>query len=446
MTSTLTAHIVDPYLPETPIANVIRDVITGNERAGRLEEAFYVVDVENIIEKYRKLLKYMPRMKQHYAIKGNPSPIVLEILAGMGISFDCASRGEIETILKLGVSPNRIIFANPVKARSHITFAAEVGVTKMTFDSEYELYKIQRMYPGADMVLRILVSDKSVKYPLAKKLGVNIIGTSFHVGSLCQSGKAYARAIRDSRYVFDLGNELGFNMHLLDIGGGFSGTTTSLNKTSIDMAQTVSKALEYYFPVFNQTTDFTVISEFGRYYVDTAYTLADVIEGKKRVILDDVKSNIRNEMMYYIMDGVHQSFREVLVKNDFHDPIPLDPHNPNEPLYNTTLWGPTCDSVDAVRKGFWLPELSIGEWIYFDTMGAYTVAEGGEFNGFKVPRQLFFVSERARQTINAMNNRDMIFAILATGAIPTEELVDVDLHQSRTPFASCSLPLQFPFI
>lgn len=46
---------------------------------------------------------------------------------------------------------------------------------------------------------------------------------SFHVGSGCQEAEAYDAAIQQARDVFDMGLSMGFDMDLLDIGGGFPG-------------------------------------------------------------------------------------------------------------------------------------------------------------------------------------------------------------------------------
>ena len=46
---------------------------------------------------------------------------------------------------------------------------------------------------------------------------------SFHVGSGVRDPESYAAAIRASRQVFDQASKLGFQMDLLDIGGGFPG-------------------------------------------------------------------------------------------------------------------------------------------------------------------------------------------------------------------------------
>ncbi|KAL0016900.1 hypothetical protein SO802_003969 [Lithocarpus litseifolius] len=76
----------------------------------------------------------LPTVQPYYAVKCNPNLSFLGAMAALGSNFDCASQAEIESILSLGVSPDRIIFANPCKAESHIKYAASVGVHLMTFD------------------------------------------------------------------------------------------------------------------------------------------------------------------------------------------------------------------------------------------------------------------------------------------------------------------------
>ena len=56
----------------------------------------------------------MPRVKIHYAIKANPHPEILRVMADMGSCFDVASDGEIRTLHDMGVDGGRLIYANPV--------------------------------------------------------------------------------------------------------------------------------------------------------------------------------------------------------------------------------------------------------------------------------------------------------------------------------------------
>jgi ornithine decarboxylase len=115
-----------------------------------INDSFYTCDLSNVIQKYRDWCREMPRVIIHYAIKCNNNENVLKILAALGSSFDCATKGEIEEILALNVDPDRIIFANTTKYLCHIEYAREKGVRKMTFDNEEELHKIKALYPDAE--------------------------------------------------------------------------------------------------------------------------------------------------------------------------------------------------------------------------------------------------------------------------------------------------------
>jgi len=52
-------------------------------------------------------------------------------------------------LIDLRVAPSRIIYANPCKETSYIQYAAEHGVSLMTFDNEKELFKIKTTFPEA---------------------------------------------------------------------------------------------------------------------------------------------------------------------------------------------------------------------------------------------------------------------------------------------------------
>ena len=97
---------------------------------------------------------------------------MLKQLIGMGVNFDCASLSEIKTVMRLGVTPDRIIFANPCKLPSHIAFARTARVKMMTFDNEDELRKIKKIFPGARLVLRIATDDSAATHSrLSTKFG-----------------------------------------------------------------------------------------------------------------------------------------------------------------------------------------------------------------------------------------------------------------------------------
>ena len=59
------------------------------------------------------------------------------------------------------------------------------------------------------------------------------------------------------------------------------------------------------------------------------------------------------------------------------------------PLFPTTLWGPTCDSIDKITDVAVLPELDVGDWLVFENMGAYTIAGSCQFNGFPLSTKVY---------------------------------------------------------
>jgi len=51
--------------------------------------------------------------------------------------------------------------------------------------------------------------------------------------------------------------------------------------------------------------------------------------------------------------------------------------------------------MDCIGKDLMLPELEVGEWLYFTNMGAYTVAAASAFNGFKQSPTLHYIQRPA---------------------------------------------------
>ncbi|KAF7645295.1 hypothetical protein LDENG_00206990 [Lucifuga dentata] len=218
------------------------------------------------------------------------------MLSALGAGFDCASKAEMEQILSLGVTTDQIIFAHTRKPLTHLKYASAHGVNVMTFDSEDELLKISEFHPKAKLVLRIAVDDSKAVIKLnakfgadletvgellkrAAELGLEVIGVSFHVGSGCTDSLAFRQAIIDSRQAFDTANLLGFQLSLLDIGGGFPGKDNKKMKFE-EISEVINSALDEFFPV---GCGVQIIAEPGRYYASKAFTLAVKVIAKRSI-------------------------------------------------------------------------------------------------------------------------------------------------------------------
>eukprot|EP01092_Planopodium_desertum_P016033 TRINITY_DN879_c0_g1_i1.p1 TRINITY_DN879_c0_g1~~TRINITY_DN879_c0_g1_i1.p1 ORF type:complete len:475 (+),score=98.32 TRINITY_DN879_c0_g1_i1:210-1634(+) len=388
----------------------LKEVIQSKLDAHKLEDAFYVVDLGELVRKYRQWVTLLPNVVPFYAVKCNPKLVVLKTLADLGTNFDCASMHEIEAVLSIGVSPDRIIYANACKQPSHIRYARDVGVRMMTFDCESELVKIKANYPEAQLLLRLKTDDSSSvcqlssKFgavdthgasliKLAKKLELSVIGISFHVGSGCGDPTAYEKSLASARMVFDQALELGYDFEILDIGGGFPGSDGKVSFPGI-----VSKLAPFLTKYFPKTR---LIAEPGRFFVATSHTLMTNIISKKEITVEATKelskrlktseSAAQDRFLYYVNDGVYGSFNNIMF--DHASPIPYALEDKGL-LSPATVFGPTCDGLDTICKGSLLPDLEVGDWLYWPEMGAYTVAAASMFNGFDLSR-VFYVNSEA---------------------------------------------------
>lgn len=374
------------------------------------EDAYFVADLGEIQRQYKRWCTLLPRIEPFYAVKCNPNPAVLSTLVQLGIGFDCASRNEIATMLEMGVSPKKIIYANPCKQASFIRYADQQGVEMMTFDNADELHKVKKNHPNAKLVLRILADDSrsicklGLKFgasmditrqllETAKSLDLNVVGVSFHVGSGCFDSMAFREACVRARKVFDEAEEIGFQMSLLDVGGGFPSNCKSLIPFE-EIASVLGPAVDEFFP-----PSVRVISEPGRFFVASAFTLAVNITARRTVYTQasaegDLMIQQKPSFMYYVNDGVYGSFNcilfdhaecdaKVLCRDGVYLPGNVEQQECHFEKFKCSVWGPTCDSMDCITKNGALPELNVGDWLYYENMGAYTMCAASTFNGFK---------------------------------------------------------------
>lgn len=344
-------------------------------------------------------------------MKCNPDTEVLRLLAALGTGFDCASKAEIEQVLALGVDPSRIIYAQPCKTKSYVRYAAQHGVKQMTFDNADELYKTKAHFPDAELFLRILTDDSSslcrlsLKFgasldyteellKLAKDLDLNVVGVSFHVGSGASDPQSFAKAVQDSRIVFDQATDVGFELKTLDVGGGFSGDTFEA------MAHVLSEALEEYFP-----PSVRIIGEPGRYYVSSAFTLACNIIARRDI---QDPTSLLTSYMLYLNDGVYGNFSSIIFDHQHPSPriLSKNKNGRNDTLIDYSIWGPSCDGIDLISGACTLHGLlDVGDWLYFEDMGAYTKCSATKFNGFTDSHEVIYISSEpgASALLNYLN-------------------------------------------
>lgn len=249
-----------------------------------IEQSFFIADLGEVYRQFVRWKKNLPRIEPFYAVKCNPDPLVMRLLASLGAGFDCASKDEIAKVLALtpNVPRRNIIFANPCKANPQIRYAQQAGVEMMTFDNADELHKCKKLYPNSQLLLRIWTDDSKSQCQLSRKFGaseesirpllklakilsLNVIGVSFHVGSGSHDPDAFVSSVDMAKRAFDIGRDLGYDFSILDVGGGFC------HDDFESVARVLGEKVDEQFPA---EMGVRIIGEPGRYFVASAFTLA----------------------------------------------------------------------------------------------------------------------------------------------------------------------------
>ncbi|KAB0390417.1 hypothetical protein E2I00_012792 [Balaenoptera physalus] len=296
----------------------------------------------------------------------------------------------------------------------------------MTFDSEVELMKVARAHPKAKLVLRIATDDSKAVYSLsvkfgatlktsrlllewAKELAIDVIGVSFHVGSGSTDPGTFMQAISDARCV-----------------------------TSV-----INPALDKYFPL---DSGVRIMAEPGRYYVASAFTLAINIIAKKLVLKEQTGSDDEDELseqtfMYYVNDGVYGSFNCILFDHAHVKPLLQKRPKPDKKYYSCSIWGPTCDGLDRTVERYNLPKMHVGDWMFFENMGAYTVAAASTFSGFQRLTIYYVTSGPTWQLMQQIQNHDFPLGVEEqdVGALPVSCAWESGMKQHPEACASARI-------
>jgi ornithine decarboxylase len=360
----------------------------------------FIVDHAAVRSNYAEFKRYLPRVQAYYAVKANPDPAILQTLHAIGASFDVASMAEFnmvyENIRSLSAKDrqnfiwDKIIYSNPIKDKRTLE---ELDAYKplVAFDNSEEIKKIRKHAPHAGLTLRIRVPNTGSMVELSSKFGaapgeavdliaqasdagLTVEGLAFHVGSQCTNVDNYVQAFSTSAAIMEEAASRGFELKLLDIGGGFPARYDKHVRPFRELAKILSTELDRLFP-----KSLEILAEPGRFMVGTAATLVAEVIGK---------SERDGKRCYYINDGIYHTFSGILFD---HCQYHLKAFKKG-PKQISSVFGPTCDALDTISQAEDLPELNLGDLIYSENIGAYTHASSTYFNGFP-PAKVFHINQ-----------------------------------------------------
>ena len=349
-----------------------------------------VLDLDVVRDNYASFAKALPDTRVFYAVKANPDPSVLELLARLGSCFDTASVVEIEQVLAAGAGVDRISYGNTIKKERDIKRAFELGVRLFAVDCEAEVEKVARAAPGAKVFCRMLCDGDGAEWPLSRKfgcapelgprvlehahrLGLIAFGLSFHVGSQQRDPRMWDGALKAAAAIFCDLAERGIVLQMVNLGGGFPAKYGKNVPAVETYAQAILHSLRRHFGNHIPET----IIEPGRGMVGNA----GVIEAE--VVLISRKSDDDKVKWVYLDIGKFNGLAETM---DEMIRYPIRTAFDGAATEPCVVAGPSCDSVDVLyeKKPYFLPiGLEIGSKVLIEGTGAYTATYSSiGFNGF----------------------------------------------------------------
>ncbi|KAH9812422.1 pyridoxal-dependent decarboxylase [Melampsora americana] len=291
----------------------------------------------------------------------------------------------------------------------------------------------------------------------ARQLGVNVIGVAFHVGSGCINPDLYKDAVKHAKWVFELASQHGYRFSLLDVGGGFGDDNLEF------LAEGLLAGLDEYFPVGCGVTVIaepgryfvTEAFELATNIIARRQVASSKVDPCEPVI-GPMDSEEQDVTLYYINDGVYGAFNcimfdhqvvhpKILTLNGNFcsvggnpsvetaiDPAPtpalsednmessvtslsppssaiIVPEGESQGVCSFTglelhpckIFGPSCDSIDLVCPRTLLPTavLTVGDWLRWTRMGAYTVCAASQFNGFKISQVQYTIDAKGDEML-----------------------------------------------
>ncbi len=359
----------------------------------RYGSPLFIIDTARARIQYRQLAAALPGVDLHYALKPLPHASVVQALLEEGAHFDLATNGEVDLVQRSGVAPQRCIHTHPIKRDSDIRTAMAYGVDHFVIDNADELRKFVKYRNRAALLIRVsfrspdAVCDLSKKFgcapgavaellALAAELRIKIVGLSFHVGSQSIGPGMHVSAINVCRDLMHAAADSGYDLTVLDIGGGFP----------VDYLRKSLPIDTYCAPIRSALTSLKpnvrVIAEPGRYIAAPCAIAVSSVMG--RALRDD-------RWWYYLDDGLYGSYSGQVYD---HANYPIEALTASGERHLSVLAGPTCDSIDVIGENLQLPKLDVGDLIVGREMGAYTWASASEFNFF--PRATVLALDQGR--------------------------------------------------
>jgi diaminopimelate decarboxylase len=381
-----------------------------------------------------------------YPFKCNSVLAVVNSIKDAGLNAEVMTEFELDLAIKSGFNPNNIIVNGPCKTEKFLfdCIANNVGLLIIDSISELnDLIKILNSYSHTvNLLLRVNpdyvpkgISKSSATGSKTSSFGLNekqifealskisnskkliFKGIHFHIGTGIREPKAFSSVIKKLYPLFKKIQETGFEIKILDVGGGFASMTTR-ELSSLEMIASQSLGtyqLKFGNQKFYSFEDYlneikqAVCKFFGARIPKIYFEPGRCLTSPAQLLLLTVhRIKERDGKKWLITDGglgtitmpTYYEYHEIFLCNEFN-------RNRTEKF---TITGPCCFASDLVYKNKLLPKVNEGEVLALMDTGAYFNALESSFN-FNKPAIILINANlckvvRRRETFDDMVLRD----------------------------------------
>lgn len=372
------------------------ELVIGGERLSLLaarvgQTPFYAYDRSMLRTRVAALREILPaEVKLHYAMKANPMPAVVGLMAQLVDGVDVASAGELKIALDAGARPSEISFAGPGKRESELRQAVASRVL-INVESFREVTALQDISSAVGLPARVAVRvnpDFELKGSGMKmgggprQFGVDVeqvpallanIGRAglafegFHLfagsqnlraDSICEAQqKSYALAVR-------LAQDAPAPVRSLNLGGGF-GIPYFPGEQRLDLRPIGDNLADLVRRAHAELPQAALVIELGRYLVGEAGVyVARVVDRK-----------ISRGHVYLVVDGgLHHhlsasgNFGQVVRKNY---PVAIGTKADSPQTETSSVVGPLCTPLDLLADRMSFPVAEVDDLVVVFQSGAY---------------------------------------------------------------------------
>lgn len=387
---------VPPHAPQRQFALEDDCLRIGHLSLPRLarqvgQTPFYAYERRHITERVALLRAVLPAGVQlHYAMKANPMPALVQLMAGLADGIDVASGGELRTALDTGIAPERISFAGPGKRDAELDCAVAAGVllhlesasqmervalagarqglrprVALRVNPDFELkYAGMKMGGGAR---QFGVDQEQVPALLARLCRLDLDFAGFHLFSGSQNLSAAAIGEAQQLSVLlalKLARHAPGPLRVLNIGGGF-GVPYFPGEQALDVAAIGERLDESVALLRREAPAAALVIELGRYLVaEAGIYVCRVIERK-----------LSHGQVFLIVDGgLHHhlaasgNFGQVIRKNY---PVAIGTRMSQGPRETVSVVGPLCTPLDLLADRVEMARADVGDLVVVFQSGAY---------------------------------------------------------------------------